>query len=408
MTEFTKLCVVGLGYIGLPTAAIFASRGLEVVGVDINKHAVNTINRGEIHIVEPHLEAMVRDATQKGLLSARTVPIEADAFIIAVPTPFKGENHEPDLKFIKSAVLSIAPLLSKGNLIILESTSPVGTTEKMELWLTDARPDLIFPSHALAKSDIFIAYCPERVLPGNILSELVSNDRIIGGATSLCASKAQRLYEVFVEGDCLLASSSRMAEMIKLTENSFRDVNIALANELSLICDDLDLNVWELIELANKHPRVDILKPGPGVGGHCIAVDPWFLVDSSPDYAQLILLARKINDGKPEVVKKRALSLAKAHPEKRVICFGLSFKANIDDLRESPSKEIFDYLRRSLGERVIAIEPNLPVISKDGINTIKVNDALMSHDILVGLVDHKEFIGTHPLSQLKIDAKGLW
>ena len=282
--------IIGLGYIGLPTAAVFASRKVKVIGVDVNQQAVDTINRGQIHIVEPDLDMVVQAAVNQGYLRATTQPEPADAFLIAVPTPFKADHnggHEPDLRFIEAASQSIAPVLKPGDLVILESTSPVGATEQMAGWLAAARPDLSFPQTHGAASDIRIAYCPERVLPGHVLRELLQNDRVIGGMTPKCSEAAASLYKIFVEGECVI-TTARTAEMCKLTENSFRDVNIAFANELSIICDKQGINVWELIRLANRHPRVNILQPGPGVGGHCIAVDPWFIVSQSPDEARLI------------------------------------------------------------------------------------------------------------------------
>jgi len=282
--SFTTISVIGLGYIGLPTAAAFASRQKQVVGVDINQHAVATINRGEIHIVEPDLDKVVKTAVEGGFLKASTTPVTADAYLIAVPTPFKGD-HEPDMVYVEAAAKSIAPVLKKGALVILESTSPVGATEQMAQWLAEARPDLTFPQQAGEQADINVAYCPERVLPGQVMVELIKNDRVIGGMTPVCSARASELYNIFLEGECVV-TNSRTAEMCKLTENSFRDVNIAFANELSLICADQGINVWELIRLANRHPRVNILQPGPGVGGHCIAVDPWFIVAQNPQQAR--------------------------------------------------------------------------------------------------------------------------
>ena len=296
--KFDTLSVIGLGYIGLPTAAVFASRRKTVIGVDVNPKAVAAINRGEIHIVEPDLDMLVHAAVTEGWLSARATPAPADAFLIAVPTPFR-DGYQPDLSYIEAAAKAIAPVLVAGNLVILESTSPVGATEDMARWLAEARPDLTFPQDAGEQSDIRIAHCPERVLPGKVLRELVENDRIIGGMTPRCSQAAIDLYRIFVEGECIV-TDARTAEMCKLTENSFRDVNIAFANELSLICDRLDIDVWELIQLANRHPRVQILQPGPGVGGHCIAVDPWFIVARTPDVARIVRTAREVNDAKPQ------------------------------------------------------------------------------------------------------------
>ena len=277
---FRRVSVIGLGYIGLPTAALLASRKIEVVGVDVNQEVVETINQGKIHLVEPDLDIVVHAVVAEGYLRATQVPEPADAFLLAVPTPFKSD-YQPDLTYIEAAVEAIAPVLKKGDLVVLESTSPVGTTEKLAAWLAEKRPDLHFPIAGATQSDIHIAYCPERVLPGHVLRELVQNDRVIGGLTPQCSRRAIELYQLFVEGENI-TTNARTAEMCKLTENSFRDVNIAFANELSMICDKLDIDVWELIALGNRHPRVNILSPGPGVGGHCIAVDPWFFVSKTP------------------------------------------------------------------------------------------------------------------------------
>ena len=419
---FKKISVVGLGYIGLPTASIFASRGKTVVGVDVNLHAVQTINQGKIHIVEPGLADIVRQAVTKGLLRAVTEPEPADAFLIAVPTPFK-EGHQPDLSYIESATKLIAPVLKKGDLVILESTSPVGTTERMAEWLAKARPDLSFPQNTGENSDICIAHCPERVLPGKILHELVHNDRVIGGITPRCSEVAAKLYRIFVEGECIL-TNSRTAEMCKLTENSFRDVNIAFANELSIICDKQGIDVWELIRLANRHPRVNILQPGPGVGGHCIAVDPWFIVSQTPEEARLIRTAREINDDKPEwVVRKVKAAVAeflKEHSEKTeknvvIACFGLAFKPDIDDLRESPAVKIVQRLHTSFQGTLLAVEPNIhslpDKLSDLDIRLTTAQDALTCADILLLLVDHEQFKHI-PSASLKekqlIDTRGVW
>jgi UDP-N-acetyl-D-mannosaminuronic acid dehydrogenase len=346
--QFDTVCVIGLGYIGLPTAAAFAGRRKKVIGVDINQYAVDTINRGEIHIVEPELDIAVHAAVKEGNLRATTRPESADAFLVAVPTPFKKGAEEssiptPDLSYIQSASNSIAPVLKKGDLVILESTSPVGATEQMAAWLADARPDLSFPQHLGEESDIRVAHCPERVLPGHVMHELIENDRIIGGMTNKCAEAACELYKTFVRGECLL-TTARTAEMAKLTENAFRDVNIAFANELSIICDKVNINVWELIRLANRHPRVNILQPGPGVGGHCIAVDPWFIVSETPEQARLIRTAREVNDFKPDWVVRKIEDEYKLISEtkgiKGVVIHGVTFKENIDDCRESPALEI--------------------------------------------------------------------
>jgi UDP-N-acetyl-D-mannosaminuronic acid dehydrogenase len=351
--SFETISVIGLGYIGLPTAAMFAAYGKNVIGVDVNQNAVDTINRGEIHIVEPDLDAIVHKAVTDGKLKAVLTPEPADAFLIAVPTPFlssenKDDIPQPDLKYIQSAAKAIAPVLKNGDLVILESTSPVGATEQMAEWLAEYRADLTFPKTHGEESDIRIAHCPERVLPGHVVRELVENDRVIGGLTAKCSEQAVELYKAFVQGDCVI-TNARTAEMAKLTENSCRDVQIAFANELSIICDKLDIDVWELISLANRHPRINILQPGPGVGGHCIAVDPWFIVSKTPEQAQLIHTARKVNDAKPQwVVDKVKIAITdflQINPEKTakdviIACFGLAFKADIDDLRESPALAI--------------------------------------------------------------------
>ena len=282
--NFKTISIIGLGYIGLPTAAVFASRKIKVIGVDVNQKTVDTINRGQIHIVEPDLDMVVHAAVTEGYLRATTQPEPADVFLVAVPTPFKGD-HEPDLAYIEAASKSIAPVLKRGDLVILESTSPMGATEQMAAWMAESRPDLTFPQGHGEDSDIRVAHCPERVLPGHVLRELVQNDRVIGGMTPRCSAAAAALYKIFVRGECVI-TDARTAEMCKLTENSFRDVNIAFANELSIICDKLGINVWELIKMANRHPRVNILQPGPGVGGHCIAVDPWFIVSAAPEEAR--------------------------------------------------------------------------------------------------------------------------
>lgn len=416
------ISIVGLGYIGLPTAAVFASRKIQVIGVDVNAQAVDTINRGEIHIVEPDLDMVVHAAVKGGYLRATTKPEPADVFLIAVPTPFKGD-HEPDLSYIESACRSIAPVLEKGNLVILESTSPVGATEQMAAWMADARPDLTFPQTHGENSDIRVAHCPERVLPGHVLRELVQNDRVIGGMTGKCSQAAAALYKIFVEGECVI-TNARTAEMCKLTENSFRDVNIAFANELSIICDKLGISVWELIRLANRHPRVNILQPGPGVGGHCIAVDPWFIVSKTPDQARLIRAAREVNDGKPHwVLEKVKLALADhllAHPGKTaseltIACLGLAFKPDIDDLRESPALDIARQIAITHPGPVLAVEPHieeLPDLLKPTKTELVAVDAAFDRaDVLVLLVDHKPFkqLSRERLSsRVVVDTRGAW
>lgn len=421
--KISTVSVIGLGYIGLPTAAIFASRKVKVIGVDINQHAVETINRGEIHIVEPDLDMVVSAAVKEGYLRAVTVPEPADAFLIAVPTPFQGD-HEPDLSYVRAAAEAIAPVLENGNIVILESTSPVGTTEKMLQWMAAARPDLRFPSEDRVTQDIdiHIAYCPERVLPGHVIRELVENDRIIGGLTTACAKRAADVYRVFVEGE-LLFTNARTAEMAKLTENAFRDVNIAFANELSLISEKLDINVWELIKLANHHPRVNILQPGCGVGGHCIAVDPWFIVNKTPEQARLIRTAREVNDHKPHWVQSKVeaavADLVQENGQNpkdiKIACFGLAFKPDIDDLRESPALEITLSLAKKYPGQVVAVEPNVngmpDKLQAADVLLLDYEVALQQAHVMVLLVDHAEFKADKPTFtsvQRLVDAKGIW
>lgn len=416
---FETISVIGLGYIGLPTAAVLASRKKRVIGVDINLRAVDTINRGEIHIIEPDLDIVVKAVVDQGYLRATTVPEPADAFLIAVPTPFKGD-HEPDLSYIEAAAKTIAPVLKAGNLVILESTSPVGATEQMATWLAAARPDLTFPQTDGDNADIHIAYCPERVLPGHVLRELVQNDRVIGGMTNKSAEMAVKLYKLFVQGETII-TNARTAEMCKLTENSFRDVNIAFANELSIICDKLNINVWELIQLANRHPRVNILQPGPGVGGHCIAVDPWFVVNSTPEHAHLIRTAREVNDSKPAwVIRKIQLAIDEFLTENplrqsgdvQISLFGITFKPNIDDLRESPSLAIANSVHDLFPNQVSVVEPNIQSTPRgSSFRLVSVSQAINDSDILVVLVDHNEFKDIDPnwLSKKKVvDTRGVF
>lgn len=412
--RYKTVSIVGLGYIGLPTAAIMASRGLQIIGLDVNQKAVDTINRGAVHIVEPDLDIVVRSTVTTGNLRATTTPEPADAFMIAVPTPFK-DKHQPDLSYIKAVAKTIAPVLEPGNLIVLESTSPVGTTEKLSGWLAQEREDLSFPHQKGEQSDIRVAHCPERVLPGYILQELVNNDRIIGGMTPRCAQAALKLYKIFVKGECLI-TTARTAELCKLTENAYRDVNIAFANELSLICDRLDINVWDLIDFSNRHPRVNILQPGPGVGGHCIAVDPWFIVASVPEQARLIRTAREVNDSKPYFVLDKVRQHAAKFKAPVIACFGLAFKPNIDDLRESPALQIALQLAEdNLGE-LLLVEPNIADFPEvfDAFNNVMMTDigaALHSADIIVGLVDHDQFkeLDRDKLQEkIVVDMRGMW
>ncbi len=416
--QFNKISVVGLGYIGLPTAAMFASRKVQVIGVDVNQTAVDTINRGEIHIVEPDLDMVVHAAVHEGYLRASTAPEPAEAFLIAVPTPFKGADHEPDLSYIEAASKAIAPALQTGNVVILESTSPVGATEAMAEWLASAGPDLSFPQDAGEESDIRIAHCPERVLPGKVMQELITNDRVIGGMTPRCSSVAAALYKIFVTGECVTASGPRVAEMAKLTENSFRDVNIAFANELSVICDTLGIDIWELIALANRHPRVNILQPGAGVGGHCIAVDPWFIVSSSPESSQLIRTAREVNDGKPQwVLEKVHAAIGEhlnQHPGKTVrdvtiSIYGITFKPDIDDLRESPALNIAKDLCDQQSGKIQVVEPNLEVLPESLSHAqIVPMEVARKADVHVMLVDHRVFRESERPEGAIVDTRGVW
>ena len=405
--------VVGLGYIGLPTAAVLASSGVSVIGVDVNETTVDIINRGDIHIVEPDLDRVVHDVVHSGLLRATTVAEAADAFMVAVPTPFT-DDRQADLSYIEAAARSIAPVLQPGNLVVLESTSPVGATEKLAAWLAEQRPDLTFPQTAGEAADILVAHCPERVLPGHVLRELVENDRVIGGMSEASSKAATELYRFFVKGNCLI-TNARTAEMAKLTENSFRDVNIAFSNELSIICDELDINVWELIQLANRHPRVNILNPGPGVGGHCIAVDPWFIVSSAPESARLIRTAREVNDYKPAYVVKQTCNAALEFRKPVVACLGLSYKADIDDLRESPAVDVVTELaERNMGE-LLVVEPHisaLPTAMNDceQVSLVSLEEALDRANILLILVDHQDFKqmdARHYERLVVIDTRGL-
>ena len=417
---FERISMVGLGYIGLPTAALFAAYGTRVIGVDVSPHVVDTINQGKIHIVEPDLAGIVQKAVADGKLSATLTPEPADAFIIAVPTPFKA-NYEPDLSYIKSAAEMIAPVLEKGNLVILESTSPIGATEQMAKWLAAARPDLSFPQDGGEGADIQVAHCPERVLPGHVVRELVENDRIIGGMTGRASEMAVAMYKIVVQGDCVI-TNARTAEMCKLTENSSRDVQIAFANELSIICDKFDIDVWELISLANRHPRVNILQPGAGVGGHCIAVDPWFIVSSAPEEAKLIHAARVGNDAKPKWVlqkgREAVMDVLSSDPSRamadiKVACLGLAFKPDIDDLRESPAMLItHDF--SDLGCQVLAVEPNIEKLpaSFEGkpVTLATLDDALAQADVICVLVKHREFIDLRsvmPEGKPLVDVVGL-
>lgn len=411
--KFKSVCVVGLGYIGLPTAAFIASKGIKVTGVDVNPRFVESINRGEVPFVEPGFDALLEKVVEDGLLVAQSEQVPADAYIVCVPTPF-AEGHKVDTKYIDAASEALAPHLSAGALVVLESTSPPGTTRHMAERLIELRPDLSIDEDD--DNAIFVAHCPERVLPGRIMEEMESNDRVIGGLTPQGTRLAVELYSTFCTAE-LLETDATTAEMAKLTENSFRDVNIAFANELSLICDDLGINVWELIELANHHPRVNILQPGPGVGGHCIAVDPWFIVSSAPKTSRIIRTAREVNDSKPEWVLHKVRQAIGSRSNVVVSALGIAFKNDIDDLRESPSLEIV----RRLAEEcptidIRVVEPNvteLPV-SLRGFGNLQKEDlepAVAAADIVLLLVNHTEFVKMDRdllKDKVVIDTKGVW
>ena len=409
------VCVVGLGYIGLPTAAAIARAGCPVLGVDVSQAVVDTVNRGAIHIEEVDLEGLVQGVVQRGRLRAATSIAAADVFVIAVPTPFaKDGEHTPDVSCVLSAATDIAAVLKSGDLVIVESTCPVGTTEAVRDLLAGLRPDLALPGASPQTPDVAIAYCPERVLPGRILEELTNNDRSIGGITPRCARKALAFYKRFVRGACE-ATDSRSAEMTKLVENAYRDVNIAFANELSIVADRLGLDVWEVIRLANRHPRVNILNPGPGVGGHCIAVDPWFIVHGAPADTPLIRTARAVNDAKIQHVIDRAGALVEANPGVPVACLGLAFKADVDDFRESPARLVAATLARRFGARIHVVEPHareLPIeFGGTGATQIDLDTALERCAVLIVLVDHDVFRAIPPAERAGkaiYDTRGIW
>ncbi|WP_101925747.1 UDP-N-acetyl-D-mannosamine dehydrogenase [Luteimonas rhizosphaerae] len=408
------LSVIGLGYIGLPTAAMFASSGIDVVGVDISQRAVDAVNSGKAHIEEGNLDELVEHCVAAGRLRATTTPVAADVFIIAVPTPVAhDETRAPDVSFVQAAGRAIAPFLRAGNLVILESTSPVGTTGMLAELLSSERPDLTFPQQAGEDSDICLAYCPERIIPGQMLKELVENDRIVGGMTARCAERAAAVYKVFVRGVCHL-STDRTAEMVKLTENAFRDVNIAFANELSMICDDLDVDVWKVIDFANRHPRVAILQPGAGVGGHCIAVDPWFIVSSAPERSRIIRVAREVNDSKPQFLIRQVEAELANSPGKKIACLGLSYKADVDDFRESPSLEIATTLSARYPGQVLCVDPfahALPASEAQsrGLTFVDIDVAMEQAEVVLILVPHSAFRSRpRPEDKTVIDPVGFW
>lgn len=393
------ICVVGLGYIGLPTASLLATKGYQVIGVDINPAVVESINHGKVHIVEPDLDVLVRSAVNSGNLHAALEPVEADIFILSVPTPFAGD-HVPDTSYVEAATRAICPYLRAGNLVILESTVPVGTTQTVV-----ART--IFAACPTLAGEIAIAHCPERVLPGQILRELIENDRVVGGIDNMSTELAAAFYQEFVSGE-VLTTDARTAEMAKLTENSFRDINIAFANELSMICDHLEINVWDLIRLANRHPRVNILSPGPGVGGHCIAVDPWFIVSSAPDLSRLIRTAREVNDDKPHWVLNKVREKAARFKNPVIGCLGVTFKADIDDLRESPAMEIARALMQDSELEVLINDPYASAATE--FDNLPLTDVLAAADILLLLVDHKPYrklSAAHLKEKIVIDTRGM-
>lgn len=406
-----SVAVVGLGYIGLPTAAILASKGVRVHGVDVNPATVDAVNAGEVPFVEPDLAGYVSQAVAQGTLTASKEVAEADVYIVAVPTPFI-DDHAPDLSYIKSASRAIAPKIRRDGLVILESTSPPGATRQMADWIVADRPDLRGHDGELL---FHVAHCPERVLPGRVMVELVTNDRIVGGLTPEASERAKIVYEIFCQGEIHL-TDAKTAEMAKLVENSFRDVNIAFANELSLVADGLGIDVWELIELANHHPRVNILQPGPGVGGHCIAVDPWFIVAADAANTPLIRTAREVNDGKPRWVVDKVLTALEGIEAPTVATLGLAFKADIDDLRESPARKIVGELADSLpAGQVLAVEPHVEELPAELANRRNVelsdlNSAVAAADCVVVLVDHSVFRTKPdiPSGTRVIDTKGLW
>ena len=413
MHEIRTVSVIGMGYIGLPTCAIFAKSGFQVFGMDVNERVVEKVNRGEIHIVEPELDGLIHKMVSSGRLSAHTKPQPADVHIIAVPTPFTDER-KPDLSHVMSAARSIAPILKRGDLVVLESTSPVGTTRQMTMLLAELRPELKFPHLHGEDADVLVAYSPERVLPGKVLSELVDNDRSIGGLSQASAQRAVALYTSFVAGD-LYITSAESAELVKLTENAFRDVNIGFANELAAVCQQLQLNVWEIIELANKHPRVNILSPGPGVGGHCIAVDPYFIINAVPDNTLMMRAARHINSERPANVVGEVEALLEPGRRQTIACLGLSFKPNIDDMRESPAVDVVRLLAELADVQVLAVEPNAqelpPQLQRSGVVLTDALTAIDKADIVVLLVDHRQFNLIDPeafRNKKLVDTRGLW
>jgi UDP-N-acetyl-D-mannosaminuronic acid dehydrogenase len=411
----SMICVVGLGYIGLPVASMLASRGHTVVGYDVNPKAVESINKGQAHFFEPDLDMLLKAAVNTERLKASTTPVEADYYVIAVPTPFRS-NHQPDLSYVDAATQSIAPFLKVGSTVVLESTSPVGTTERITEQLAVARPDLRFPHYKDLEGefDVAVAHCPERILPGQMVKELVTNDRIIGGMTEKCSQAARELYQSFVRSEMFI-TDCRTAEFVKLIENSYRDVNIAFANELSMICDKLNLDVWAAIELANRHPRVSILQPGAGVGGHCIAVDPWFIVSTAPEESRIIRAAREINDSKPHWVAHQIIQHAGRFKHPVVGCFGATYKPDVEDLRESPSLEVIKLVAAESDIRVVVCDPMIKGLPEElacinRVSFASIDETCNQADIAALLVGHRQFRKVNSnrfLNKIVVDAIGL-
>ncbi|WP_426240711.1 UDP-N-acetyl-D-mannosamine dehydrogenase [Pararhizobium sp. DWP1-1-3] len=411
----SRVAILGMGYIGLPTAVAIATRGVDVIGVDINPATVAALSRGEVPFVEPDLAVAVSGAVAMGRLTATTETPEAEAFIIAVPTPF-NEDRTADLSYVKAAAEQIAPRLKSGNIVVLESTSPPGTTQKVGDWIGALRPDLRMPRDGETGADIFVAHCPERVLPGRIMIEMITNDRVVGGLTPRCAEKAASIYRLFAQGEILLTDAAS-AEMAKLVENAYRDVNIAFANEISLISESLHIDVWEVIRLANRHPRVNILSPGPGVGGHCIPVDPWFIVSAAPQLSRLIRTAREVNDHRPHHVAGQVVEKAKRFRSPTIACLGLTFKANVDDVRESPAIEVVGLIAEALPDvEILVADPYVSAmpgaLSKyDNLHLEGAYQAVERADIVVLLVEHEPFKAmrhTRLAGKVIYDTRGAW
>ncbi len=409
------ISVIGLGYIGLPTAALLASKGHDVTGVDIDESIVEIINSGKIHITEPGIADLVKDSVKSKKLKASTSLSKSDVFLIAVPTPFieKEGKKTPNIQYILNAVESIAPVIKKGDLVILESTSPIGTTDIINEKLSSLRKDISFPCSKNLQADIAIAYCPERVIPGETIKELQANSRVVGGISNNCSKAAKKFYELFVQGD-VIETNAKTAEMAKLAENASRDVQIAFANELSMVAHQAEVNIWELIDLINLHPRVNVLQPGPGVGGHCIAVDPWFLISDYPKTSKLMAKAREINDEKINWVTEEVKKLVHKYREEnkhvdkvKVACFGLTYKKDTDDLRESPALKITEELSNDINIEIIAVEPNINVSNLKGLKIYSTEEAFEIAEVSVMLVDHMAFPSTSP-TKYYIDTRGIW